>query len=225
MGAKAGRFVMLSVSDTGVGMSDETKARLFEPFFTTKGPGVGTGLGLATVYGIVKQSGGYVWVDSREDAKTTFRMVFPRVHDAPERPASTVAGAFRRGSETLLLVEDETTVRRLAHRILTRQGYTVLEAENGIDALRVCEEHVGDIDLVVTDVVMPEMGGGELAEKLKEVRPGTPVLMVSGYAEDAVLRHGIAESQAWFLEKPFTPDALVRKVREVLDSERAPTGP
>jgi PAS domain S-box-containing protein len=221
---KPGGYVMLCVDDDGPPIEPDEIDRVFDPFFTTRRRGRPPGLGLSTVYGIVKQSGGYVWVDSRENAKTTFRIVFPRVHDAPERAAPALPGSFRRGSETLLLVEDETTVRKLAHRILTRQGYTVLEAENGIDALRVCEEHIGDIDLVVTDVVMPEMGGGELAGKLKEVRPGTPVLMVSGYAEDAVLRHGIAESQAWFLEKPFTPDALVRKVREVLDSERAPAG-
>ena len=218
---RAGGYVMLCVEDAGPPIEPDEIDRVFDPFFTTRRRGRPPGLGLSTVYGIVKQSGGYVWVDSREDAQTTFRIIFPRVHDTPDRPAATFLPRGHRGSETLLLVEDETTVRRLAHRILTRQGYTVIEAANGVEALRVCEEHAGDIDLVVTDVVMPEMGGGELAERLKVVRPGTPVLMVSGYAEDAVLRHGIAETQSWFLEKPFTPEALVRKVREVLDAERA----
>jgi PAS domain S-box-containing protein len=216
---RPGAYVMLCVEDEGPPIEPDEIDRVFDPFFTTRRRGRPPGLGLSTVYGIVKQSGGYVWVDSRAEALTTFRAIFPRVDALPDVPSEPYLSRARRGSETVLLVEDEPTVRRLVHRVLTRQGYTVLEAANGVEALRVCEEHSGGIDLVVTDVVMPEMGGGELAERLKIVLPRTPVLMISGYAEDAVLRHGIAEAQSWFLEKPFTPDSLVRKVREVLDAE------
>jgi two-component system, cell cycle sensor histidine kinase and response regulator CckA len=217
---RAGTYVMVCVEDDGAHVDGDEVDRIFDPFFTPRRRGGAAGLGLSTVYGIVKQSGGYIWVDSRASA-TTFRIVFPHVTGDVDRPTIVPPTAPPRRTQTLLLVEDEDTVRRLAYRILTRQGYTVLQATNGVEALEICNLHDGPIDLVVTDVVMPEMGGGELAERLREVRPDTPVLMVSGYAEDAVLRHGIAETRSWFLEKPFTPDALVRKVREVLHSKKA----
>ncbi|MGH7504900.1 MAG: response regulator, partial [Longimicrobiales bacterium] len=217
---RPGGYVMLSVQDFGPGVEEDELEHVFDPFYATRRRAGRGDLGLSTVYGIVKQSGGYVWVDSGEGG-ATFRVYLPRVHREPDLAVETHSPPSQRGSETLLLVEDEETVRKLAHKILSRQGYAVLEAANGVEALRVCDGHTGSIDLVVTDVVMPEMGGGELAERLKQVLPGVPVLMMSGYAEDAVLRHGIAESHGWFLEKPFTPDALVRKVREVLDTSDA----
>jgi two-component system, cell cycle sensor histidine kinase and response regulator CckA len=213
-----GNYVELGVNDTGIGMDERTKARLFEPFFTTKGPGQGTGLGLATVYGIVTQSDGHIAVQSKPGRGTSFRVYLPRVNVSlpkvgDSRPA---ADALPRGVETLLLVEDEPAVRDLDRRVLTDCGYTVLEAKDGREAVRVAKGHGGRIDLLVSDVVMPHLGGRELAEELLTIRPDVKVLFVSGYTDDAIVRHGVGAEYA-FLQKPFTPAGLAKKVREVLD--------
>lgn len=214
-----GRYVMFAVSDTGVGMGEETKARVFEPFFTTKPKGKGTGLGLATVYGIVKQSGGYIWVYSEPGRGTTFKVYLPRV-DAPVEPAGTapVETSSLRGSETILLCEDQEQVRTLTRRMLEARGYDVLVARSGHEALRLAEERSGPIHLLVTDVVMPGMSGKELALLLNPPRPAMKVLYVSGYTDESIVQHGVLEPGAAFLQKPFTAEMLARKVREVLDS-------
>jgi signal transduction histidine kinase/ActR/RegA family two-component response regulator len=218
MGARPGPHVMLAVSDSGVGIPREHQRHIFEPFFTTKNQGKGTGLGLATVYGIVKQSGGYIEVDSEPGRGTTFRIYLPRVDalaPAPDRAARPAAPAG--GTETILLVEDEEGVRELARDILRAGGYTVIEARNGPEALLLCEHHQGPIDLLLTDVVMPRMSGRELAERMGPLRPDLSVLYMSGYTDDAVIRHGVLGADTAFLQKPFTPAALVQRVRETLD--------
>src|SRR5262245_54896719 len=219
VGLRPGPHVRLVVRDTGVGMDGLIKAHLFEPFFTTKGPGKGTGLGLATVYGIVTQSGGAIRVDSEPGQGAAFSIDFPRV-DAPAdlRGEPGVPAAAPHGSETVLLVEDEPAVRGLARDILHQQGYTVLEAADGDEALRVGREHGGPIHLLVTDVVMPQMGGRELSDRLKAGRQEVKVLYVSGYTDDAILHQGVSETGTAFLPKPFTASALAHKVREVLDA-------
>jgi two-component system cell cycle sensor histidine kinase/response regulator CckA len=217
-----GSYVLLAVTDAGVGMDEETKARIFEPFFTTKRPGEGTGLGLATVYGIVRQSGGFIWVYSEPNRGTTFKIYLPLAEGGPasaERPA--VVRASPRGSETILLVEDEELVRRLAHKILEGHGYDVMVAGGGKAALQVVGAGESRLDLLVTDVVMPGMSGRQLAEELRIRQPGLKVLYLSGYTDDAIVRHGVLEQEVFFLQKPFSPDALLRKVREVLDSAPA----
>jgi two-component system, cell cycle sensor histidine kinase and response regulator CckA len=212
---RPGHYVMLSVSDTGMGMDKETQSRIFEPFFTTKEKGKGTGLGLSTVYGIVKQSGGYVMVQSEEEQGTTFQIYLPRVEGAAEKHAAPVARAAAGGTETILLVEDEESVRQLVRETLAGKGYRVIEADNGEAGLAAADGEE-KIDLVITDVVMPGMGGRELVQQLAKTRPGTKVLYLSGYTEDAVGNEGTMESGTAFLQKPFTLQTLSRKVREVL---------
>jgi len=217
--ARAGPFVMLAVSDTGTGMSEATQAHMFEPFFTTKEKGKGTGLGLATVYGIVKQSGGFIWVYSEVGHGTTFKLYLPRVQELAERasqPAQTPARAAR-GTETVLVVEDEAPVRSVARQVLERHGYTVLEAPSAEAALDLATRYSGAIHLLLTDVVMPGLNGRELATRLADLRPDARVIFMSGYTDDAVTRHGVLEPGSAYVQKPFTPDAIARKVREVLD--------
>jgi len=216
-----GPYVLLAISDTGVGMDDATKARLFEPFFTTKEPGRGTGLGLATVYGIVKQSGGYIWAYSELGHGTTFKIYLPRVAETPVPPESTTGTPIPvRGSETVLVVEDQEEVRQLTKRVLEARGYAVLAARNGAEALEIVARHPTRIHLMITDVVMPGMNGRELAELACAKRSDLKVLYVSGYTGEAVLQHRLLEPGVAFLQKPFTPDALARKTREVLDNGR-----
>ncbi len=214
-----GRYVMLAVSDTGVGMSSDTKAHIFEPFYTTKELGKGTGLGLSTVYGIVKQSGGYVWVYSEPDQGTTFKIYLPRV-DQPAQPLSTekrITG-IQRGTETILLVEDDPQLNQLASSVLTHCGYRVLAAANPEEGLALCSTHPHDIHLLVTDVVMPKMNGRQLAEEVARIRPRVKLLYVSGYTSNAIVHYGVLDDGLWFLPKPFSLAALVAKVREVLDA-------
>jgi two-component system, cell cycle sensor histidine kinase and response regulator CckA len=220
--AVAGNYVMLSISDNGCGMDLGTKDRIFEPFFTTKGAGKGTGLGLSTVYGIVKQSGGNIWVYSEVGKGTAFKIYLPRVDESRDKGfAQGDSSPAPLGTEAILLVEDEEQVRRIAQEILEAQGYQVLVATNGEEALAFAQQYDGEIHLMITDVVMPQMGGREAVERLSSLRPGTRVLYMSGYTDDAIVRHGLMDERLEFLEKPFTADALVRKVRKVLDSNAA----
>jgi PAS domain S-box-containing protein len=225
VGLRPGPHVRLTVRDTGVGMDGLIKAHLFEPFFTTKGPGKGTGLGLATVYGIVTQSGGAIRVESEPGQGATFTIELPRVDAPADLPTDPgIAGAAPQGFETVLLVEDELEVRGLARDILRQQGYTILESADGDEALRIGREHAGPIHLLVTDVVMPLMGGRELADRLRAGRRETKVLYVSGYTDDAILHKGVSETGTAFLPKPFTAAELAHKVREVLDTAPASGG-
>jgi signal transduction histidine kinase len=218
MGAAPGKYIMLAVTDTGTGMTKEVQQRLFEPFYTTKGAGKGTGLGLATVHGIVKQLGGDVYVYSELGHGTTFKVYFPHLTTIPD---VVVAAAEHReaprGTETILLAEDDDALRSLGARVLGTFGYNVLVARTGADALRIVVEHDGPIDLVATDVVMPEMSGSQLVAKVLKARPGIRVLFMSGYTDDEVMRRGVIDGQTAFLQKPFTPDMLAHKVRAVLD--------
>jgi two-component system, cell cycle sensor histidine kinase and response regulator CckA len=213
-------YVLLEISDTGVGMDAETQRQIFEPFFTTKEPGRGTGLGLATCYGIIKQHGGSIVLYSEVGRGSTFKIYLPRVtaptalplHD--EDPAATP-----HGNETILLAEDEPAVRTLASRVLRERGYTVIEAANGDDALRAAQERSGAaIDLLLTDMVMPKMGGGTLAARMQGLYPGIRVLFISGYTDSALIHHGQLANGTEFMHKPFSPDDLARKVRELLDA-------
>ncbi|HJQ23668.1 MAG TPA: PAS domain S-box protein [Blastocatellia bacterium] len=218
VGVEPGDYVMLAVSDTGTGMDEKTQARIFEPFFTTKPTGKGTGLGLSTVYGIVRQSGGNIWVYSEVGRGTTFKVYLPRVtEDAPEDESVSKPEPPLRGTETVLLAEDEEVVRRLAREVLEGYGYRVLEAGNGGAAFSACVGHDGPIHLLITDVVMPGMGGRDLANRLSRLRPEMKVLFMSGYTDDAIVHHGVLEAGIPFIQKPFSPDDLARKVREVLD--------
>jgi len=219
-GAGTGPHVRLSVSDDGVGMSAEVQARIFEPFFTTKDKGRGTGLGLAMVYGIVKQHDGYIDVQSVPGKGTTFEVYLPCAEDAENNvePGVEQAGESR-GSETILLVEDEGDVRELTREILEMAGYTVLEAARGAEALRLCRESNQAIDLLLTDVVMPQMSGPELAREVAELRPGTKVVYMSGYTDDALGHHGVLDPDIILLPKPFTPESLMSRLRLALDAQ------
>ncbi len=215
-----GPYVMLSISDSGIGMDEATRARIFEPFFTTKDPDKGTGLGLSTAYGIVKQSQGFIWVYSEVGHGTAFRIYLPEVFDPPESARPEVAVASPSGTETILLVEDNVGLRRLACRVLDPAGYAVLAAATGEEALRLLEEHQQPIHLLLTDLVMPGMSGRHLAEHLALTHPALKVLYMSGYTSDTLVRHGVLEAQVAFLSKPFTAVSLLQKVREVLDANR-----
>jgi PAS domain S-box-containing protein len=215
LGVRTGPYVMLAISDTGVGMDNETRSRLFEPFFTTKTPGKGSGLGLATAYGIIKQAEGHVTVYSQPGCGTIFEVYLPRVKEPvtePVRPRSA------RGSETILLVDDEEGVRKLVYAVLKSNGYDVVEANNGVAALAAYEKNGHKVDMVLTDVVMPQMTGFELGKQLTDKAPGLKILYMSGYRDNAIGSAG--ETPRAFLHKPFTPDILLTKVREVLDAEK-----
>jgi CheY-like chemotaxis protein len=214
----AGRYVTLVVGDTGEGIDPEARAHIFEPFFTTKAPGEGTGLGLATVYGIVKQSGGHIEVDSEPGRGTTFTIYLPRVDEVAEPTAPPPeAGPSEHGTETILVVEDERAVRELAARGLREHGYTVLTAERAEEAIRLLDEERPPVDLLLTDAVLPGASGLTLASVATARRPGLQVVYMSGYAHEALARQGMLEPGMILIEKPFTPATLARKVREVLD--------
>jgi signal transduction histidine kinase len=224
-GAHPGAHIVLTVTDTGTGMTDEVRSHAFEPFFTTKEKGKGTGLGLATAYGIVKQSGGYITVDSEAGRGTTLRIYLPRVEGTAVVSGRTTSSSLSPvGTETILLVEDEAGVRRLSLTVLETQGYVVLQAASGDMALQVARSETGPIHLVVTDIVMPGMSGRELWDRLRVLRPDSRVLFMSGYTDDAIARHGVLEPGIAFLQKPFTPFSLAQKVREVLDAGESTGG-
>ncbi len=215
-----GRYVMLAVSDNGIGMKPEVRDKVFEPFFTTKEPGRGTGLGLATVYGIVRQSGGHIWLYSEPGVGTTFRIFLPRVDETPEVLPQPGISRMAGGSETILLVEDESGVRALVTEILESVGYTILACDTGEEAFLAAERHPGNIDLLISDVVLQTIGGRQIAEQITGQRPTVKVLFISGYTGDAIVHNGILDPNADFLQKPFTAEALCTKVRSILDSQR-----
>lgn len=215
-----GPYVMLAVTDTGVGIDREMQGRVFDPFFTTKEPGKGTGLGLATVFGIIKQSGGHVWFYSEPPRGTTFKVYLPAAVGAAEGPLAVRATSKKtRGDETILLVEDEEKMRAVASHILKNAGYQVIEAREPEEALLVCEQHPANIDLLLTDVIMPTMNGRQLADHVGAIRPGIRVIFMSGYTGMAIVDQGVLEAGAHFLQKPITPEPLTRKVRQVLDAK------
>jgi len=221
-GVRPGSYVMLAVSDTGIGMDSETQAHIFEPFFTTKEDGKGSGMGLATVYGVLQQSGGHIWVYSEPGRGSTFKLYLPRVEEAAETAAKTQPPAPTiRGTETILVAEDDRQVRDLAVAILKACGYLVLVLDSALEAERVCQQHQGSIDLLLTDVIMREMSGPDLAQRLKKLRPQTKVLFMSGYTDAAIVHQGVLDPGIAFLPKPFTPSSLAGKVRQVLDQPKA----
>jgi two-component system cell cycle sensor histidine kinase/response regulator CckA len=214
----AGSYVMLAVSDNGSGMSPEVQKHLFEPFFTTKPTGHGTGLGLATVYGIVKQSGGYIWAYSELGQGAVIKVYLPRLEAEIDKvPAANISTEDLRGDETILLVEDEDIVRRLARKILETCGYTVIEAADGAEGVEICKNTGQQIDLLLTDVVMPKMSGRQLVQNVAAIRPELKILFMSGYTDDSIVRHGAIKSGENFIQKPFTFNALAGKIRAVLD--------
>jgi CheY-like chemotaxis protein len=218
--ARPGHYVLVAISDTGQGMDESTKARIFEPFFTTKELGKGTGLGLAMAYGFIKQSGGHIEVHSTLRHGTVFKLYLPRADEV--MPVATVLPEQFTplvGTETILVVEDEATIRNLLRRVLQSRGYTILEARDGQEALEVAQQHVGRIDLLITDLVMPRMSGRELARRLAQLQPEVRILLISGYSDKAALDQEMLQASAVFLQKPFSPADLVRKVREVLNAE------
>ncbi|HMI92189.1 MAG TPA: ATP-binding protein [Polyangiales bacterium] len=217
LGVAPGNYVMLAVSDTGTGIDKVTQERMFEPFYTTKARGKGTGLGLSTVFGIVQQSRGSIWAYSELGQGATFKVYLPRCEQAEHTVLHSLPPVGVRGSETILLVEDEQAVRAVASGILGRHGYSVLEASNGDEALRLSEQHRGAIDLLLTDVVMPHMSGRELSDRLLALRPRLKVLYMSGYTDDAILPHRVLESGVLLLQKPLRPNALLKRVREALE--------
>ena len=223
LAVRSGHYVMLAVTDSGMGMDAATQARIFEPFFTTKEAGKGTGLGLSTVFGIVKQSEGNVWVYSEPQRGTTFKIYLPRVDEVVEEQPAQEAETAAGGSETILLVEDSDSLRELGREILEEHGYKVIEASSGAAALEALARHTGSLDLILTDLVMSGMSGRELADQVTRLRPGTKVIFMSGYTDDALGHHGVLETGTAFVEKPFTIDGLLRKVRDVLDSGRIPS--
>ena len=218
VGVNPGRYTMLAVSDTGIGMDQETQLRIFDPFFTTKEKGKGTGLGLSTVYGIVKQSGGNVWVYSEPQQGTSFKIYLPQIEAEVGGDGATAVSIIKRGSETVLLVEDEDMVRNLATELLKENGYNVLQASGGEEAIRLCRNHKEPIHLLITDVVMPKMSGKDVARRLQMVHPETRVLFMSGYTDEAIVHHGIVDSHIAFIQKPFSETALMQKIRDVLDA-------
>jgi nitrogen-specific signal transduction histidine kinase/ActR/RegA family two-component response regulator len=221
-GVLPGGHVMLTIRDTGMGMDAETQERIFEPFFTTKGPGLGTGLGLSTVYGIVRQSGGHIWVYSEPGLGTVFKIYFPVTEESAEQQTAQLPATALRGSETVLVVDDSESLRPVVTRILREYGYAVVEAATGDESLRLARKKAGPIHLLLTDVVMPAMSGPELARELSRWHPDLRVLFMSGYAENAIVREGLRHPSAGFIEKPFSPETLAREVRRSLDA--APVG-
>jgi CheY-like chemotaxis protein len=219
-GSRPGSYVMLRVTDTGTGIDPEIQSQIFEPFFTTKERDKGTGLGLATVYGVVKQSGGYIALDSEKGKGASFSVYLPRLEQpaAPSIPSSPAAPVNTRGTETILLVEDAEPLRKLAEMFLKESGYRILSAPDGQLALKTAREHPGRIDLLLTDVVMPGMNGRVLGERLAQSQPGMKVLYMSGYTDSFIAGHGVLEAGTHLLHKPFTQETLTRKVRELLDA-------
>jgi CheY-like chemotaxis protein len=212
--SREGRYVMLAVSDTGVGIDEEAKSRIFEPFFSTKGVGKGTGLGLSIVQGIVAQSGGYIEVSSEKDKGTTFKIYLPEFAEPASDTARASAVPVMGGKETVLVVEDQAEVRKFAVAVLRSYGYRTIPADSAGEALVQCERE--SIDLVLTDVVMPQVNGRELADRLLALQPGLKVLFMSGYADNVIAHHGVLETSGQFIQKPFTPEDLARKIRALL---------
>jgi CheY-like chemotaxis protein len=210
---------MLAISDTGEGMDEKTASKIFEPFFTTKERGKGTGLGLSTVYGIVKQSGGFIWVYSELGKGSTFRVYLPRTEDSRDVPGKTVSPVEDlRGEKTILLVEDDESIRKLGVAILEKYGYMILSAGDGEEALQLAGAHEGEISLLLTDVVMPRMGGRELCDRIRQQRPEIKVLYMSGYTDNAIVHQGVLDQGTAFLQKPYSPTSLAKKVKEVLEA-------
>jgi CheY-like chemotaxis protein len=220
-GATVGKHVLIAVSDTGSGMNEATRTRLFEPFFTTK-TGIGTGLGLATVYGIVKQSRGSIWVYSEPEKGSTFKIYLPVAAGETEAPLPATDAHLLRGTETVLVVEDQLDVRELIEKTLSRYGYTVLTATNGLEATAIAQAHKGPIHVMLTDVILPGASGRDTAKQVVATRPSLRLLYMSGYTDDAIVQHGILEPGLAFIQKPFSGEALARRIREVLAADAPP---